>query len=68
VDWKQQPEHVYIHLLMLIGVALDSKFNLALKQVRMRVRACVRVRACACVRVRAYACVSVCALLFNAIP
>ena len=26
-DWKQLPEHVYIHILLLIGVALDPLFG-----------------------------------------
>ena len=29
-DWKQQPEHVYIHILLLLGTAVDPLFGEAL--------------------------------------
>ena len=32
-DWKQQPEHVYIHVLLLLGTALDPLFGEALNEI-----------------------------------
>ena len=32
-DWKQQPEHVYIHILLLLGIALDPLFGEALDEI-----------------------------------
>jgi hypothetical protein len=32
-DWKQQPEHVYIHILLLLGTALDPLFGEALDEI-----------------------------------